>query len=64
VVELRLIGGVNLSEFEAKNGALEKETLATIERLEKESFLERIKDCLRLTKRGILFYDTLASDLI
>ena len=59
VIALRLLQGVDLSTIE-----LDKETHDTIDRLVREGLLVRTGSCIALTKRGVLFYDTVASDLV
>lgn len=60
VINLRMISGINLKKFQKKN-PLPKETLETIELLKRDGFL---KGSIRLTKKGLLFYDHVASLLI
>jgi oxygen-independent coproporphyrinogen III oxidase len=64
VVELRLVQGVDLSLFQKKHGLLLKETLQQIDRLQKENLLEEKMGSIRLTKRGLLFYDSIAVALL
>ncbi len=58
-VNLRLVEGVDLKKW----GPLPKETEETIARLIEEGYLEK-KERLALTERGLLFYDTVASEII
>lgn len=60
VIHLRLIQGVDLLNFQP----LDEETKCTIDRLRIEGYLTLQENCLCLTKKGILFYDTVASELI
>lgn len=64
-VALRLKQGVDLRRFANSHGALDEETLASIQRLINEGLLA-ISDTGRchLTHRGILFYDSVASEII
>jgi len=64
-IALRLKQGVDLAQFAVLHGELDEETLATIKTLI-DSGLLAISGTGRcqLTQRGILFYDTVASDLI
>lgn len=64
VIALRVLTGVDLIVFEQKHGGLDAETHATIEALIKQGLLQRDVHQISLTKRGILFYDTVAADLI
>lgn len=59
VIELRLLKGVDLHKFN-----LDSETKKTIETLIQEGFLTLHQSILKMTEKGILFYDTLASELI
>ncbi|MFI5334056.1 MAG: radical SAM family heme chaperone HemW [Chlamydiales bacterium] len=63
-VELRLLRGVSLGEFEAKHGALPVLTLETIATLVKRGWLSLSQNQLKLTNEGLLFYDSVASELI
>lgn len=64
VINLRLIAGVHLQDFQKLHGPFDKDTLSTIDRLLSESYLKLLGHQLSLTKQGILFYDTIAADLI
>lgn len=64
VIQLRLIAGVDLKNFQIKNGKLDSETLTTLEKLSSEGFLDIHSNLVKLTHRGILFYDQIASELI
>ena len=63
-IRLRLCEGVHLVYFEGEYGQLDKETLKNIEQLENKGYIERNNEIIRLTKQGILFYDSVAVDLI
>lgn len=63
-IELRLLQGVDLTQFQERHGLLEKETHATLDNLKKEELIEMSGRRLRLTDRGILFYDTVATEII
>lgn len=63
VVGLRLFAGVFLPDFEAAWGSLESETLHQIERLKQDELLTGTTQ-LKLTPRGRVFYDYVASALI
>ncbi len=64
VIQIRLCQGILQSEFERRHGALSQETLQTLEYLLQEGFFSHSKGCWKLTKKGILFYDTVATELI
>lgn len=67
-INLRLIEGVNLVKFQNLNGKLDDETLRNLKKLEADGFITREEliyaDIIRLTKRGVLFYDTVAVEII
>lgn len=66
-VQLRLTDGVDLSLFEKKHGALPPETRQKLSRLTNEGFLEAsfaTGSQVKLSEKGLLFYDTVASELI
>jgi oxygen-independent coproporphyrinogen III oxidase len=63
-VRIRLREGVDTIAFQDNHGPFDQETLLTIQKLELEGFLKREERTLFLTKRGILFYDEVASELI
>lgn len=60
VIQLRLLDGVDLTQF----GVLEEETLSTIRELSQHGLLIEQHGRLRLTERGRLCYDTVATELI
>lgn len=63
-IRIRMIEGVNLSAFQHVYGALDNETLACIETLVHEGYLLKTPSAIQLTQKGILFYDTVATELI
>jgi len=63
-IQLRLKKGVDLTHFQCCHGPLEQETESVIEKLISENFLSQRNNVLTLTKRGMLFYDSVATDLI
>ena len=64
-IALRLLKGVDLADFQATHGILDAETLKTLKILEEQGFLATSDaSAIQLTGKGILFYDTVASDLI
>lgn len=64
VIQLRLLEGLNLTNFQNSHGSLDEETLKNLEELTKNSYIEHQNGIFKLTKHGILFYDELASQLI
>ncbi len=58
-IQLRLLKGVDLSEF-----ALPQETVMKIDQLVDAGYLKKSHNRVALTTRGTLFYDTVASELI
>jgi oxygen-independent coproporphyrinogen-3 oxidase len=63
-IQLRLIQGVDLNHFQSRHGMLDGETQAVIKKLKGNGLLQQEGELLQLTKRGILFYDTVAIELI
>lgn len=63
-VELRLIKGVDLSSFEKANGKLHSELAKAVEHNIETGFLTKTGSQLLLTKKGLLFYDTVAEELM
>lgn len=64
VIQLRMLRGVSIDSFTQEHGDFEPATRITIARLIKESLLHQQEGKLYLTPRGILFYDTVATELI
>lgn len=63
-IRVRLTEGVDLENFQAEHGKLGQDVLLTVERLVRESFLDKSGSRVRLTRKGILFYDTVAAELV
>jgi oxygen-independent coproporphyrinogen-3 oxidase len=63
-VQMRLLEGVDLALFQEKRGFLNHEDFKALETLQENGFISFSKDEVRLTKRGILFYDTVASEIV
>ena len=63
-VELRLLQGVNLSLFEKNNGPISPSLAQSIQALLTEGLLEQKDTQLLLSKEGLNFYDTVASELL
>jgi oxygen-independent coproporphyrinogen-3 oxidase len=64
VIQIRLCQGIQLSNFEDRHGKLSQETLSMIKKLIQEGFLVESTGKISLTKKGVLFYDTVATELI
>lgn len=64
VIQIRLCQGISIADFEQRHGKLSQETLETIEQFILDGFLTQSNQILSLTKKGVLFYDTVASELI
>ena len=64
VIHLRLREGVNMEQFIRQYGPLDQETRATLHRLIEEGYCTSEQKCIQLTRKGILFYDTVAAELI
>ncbi len=58
-VELRLLRGVDLEKF-----TLPKSTHSLVERLTDEGYFEENASRLKLSEKGLLFYDTVAGELV
>jgi oxygen-independent coproporphyrinogen III oxidase len=63
-IHLRLMEGIDLKQFEKVHGCLDPETTFTLLSLESNGFLQREEAKLKLTRKGILFYDTVASEIV
>lgn len=63
-INMRLISGVDIDDFQRAHGQLDAATLQTLLTLEEEGYLIRKGKRLSLSKRGILFYDTVASEIV
>ncbi|KPK32480.1 MAG: hypothetical protein AMS24_04165 [Chlamydiae bacterium SM23_39] len=64
VINLRLLSGINLKKFQKKIGIIPKETFCLIENFIKDKFLQKKNNKIKLTSKGILFYDSIAELLI
>ena len=63
-INLRLVEGVNLTKFQGLHGVLEEDVWIALNKLVKDGFIDKNGDVVKLTKRGILFYDSVAVDII
>ncbi len=64
VIQLRLREGIHLKKFSQLYGELDQETLEKIDELVKIGWISKEKERILLTKKGLLFYDSVASELI
>lgn len=64
VIQLRMCQGVSLDVFTQEHGEIDIETMAVLQSLIQEDFLMQRQGRIFLTERGILFYDTVAAELI
>lgn len=63
-VEIRLRQGVHLSQFQARHGTISPELCESIKTVIKHGWVHQKDDFLFLTQEGILFYDSVAVELI
>lgn len=62
-IQLRVLEGVALDAFTKRYG-IDQETEKVIHSLVKQGWLQYTEKCLLLTERGMLFYDTVATELV
>lgn len=63
-IGLRLVQGVDLDAFQAQHGSLDRELFPILDQLEHAQLLTREGNLVRLSERGRLFYDTVASEIV
>lgn len=63
-VQLRLIAGVDLTQFAAQYGPLPEMIEMSLQKLMEKGWVEKIADTVKLTASGQLFYDSVATELI
>lgn len=63
-VQLRLIEGVDLDFFQRKHAILDEKTREALAQLTARGFLTSQAETIRLTEKGLLFYDSVAEALI
>lgn len=63
-IQIRMLEGVDVDVFQKQHGPLESETLEAIQQLCDSGYLQRGGQRVQLTRKGILFYDSVATDLI
>lgn len=63
-VELRLLRGVDLQEFEERHGKLPEDTYENLNLLRKKGWIKQEQKIVSLTETGLLFYDSVAEEII
>lgn len=63
-IELRLMRGVSLTDFQKRHGALPPPIFDTFSTLCQTGWLIQESDQIRLSDEGVLFYDSLAAEII
>lgn len=63
-IALRLLQGVDIAEFQKVHSPLSKELMDTLDKLEKEDFLIKKNNIVALSTKGLLFYDSVAIEII
>jgi oxygen-independent coproporphyrinogen III oxidase len=63
-IALRLLNGVDLVSFQQQEGLISPECRQTLHELEKDGFLQHNENHWALTRKGVLFYDTVAIELV
>lgn len=63
-INLRMLDGIDIFDFQKKEGLLPQETLEDLEKMTRLGFLEKEINTFKLSKKGLMFYDTVAIDLI
>ncbi len=63
-VELRLLRGVSLADFQKRHTPLPAETFQRLEKLKAKGWLHEEEGRIRLSKEGLLFYDSVAAEII
>ncbi|GAB4238415.1 MAG: radical SAM family heme chaperone HemW [Chlamydiales bacterium] len=64
IIRLRLLEGVDLNLFQLEYGQLNHKILEDIHHLIEKGLLTNTSGILKLTDRGVLFYDTVAETLV
>lgn len=63
-IGLRLFKGVDLVEFEREHGTLDLPGMDVLAKLKADGYVDSAGSVWSLTKRGILFYDTVATEIV
>lgn len=64
VIQLRMLTGLDIQAFNLLHGALDEPTQKIVKSLIENGFLHLNQNRIQLTQKGILFYDTIAVELI
>lgn len=64
ILQLRMRTGVDIHPFEEQHGRLDVATKAILDGLVEKGFLAKEGSLFKLTHKGTLFYDTVATDLV
>ncbi len=64
VIALRVKKGIDLEQFQKENGILPQDFCTTLIRLVDNHFIKRDRNTICLTRLGMLWYDSIASELI
>jgi oxygen-independent coproporphyrinogen-3 oxidase len=63
-IAMRLRAGVDLEAFEQKHGQLDTALYAALGNLQVDGLVEKREGRIALTERGVLFYDTVAIEIV
>lgn len=63
-VEIRLLKGVDLNDFILRHGPIPKEMDETLQKLCHKGWLKKIGSTYSLSAEGLLFYDSVAEEII
>jgi oxygen-independent coproporphyrinogen III oxidase len=63
-VQLRLLEGVHMASFQVRHGKLPQEMHHTLEKLVLRNWLKSNDGCWQLTEEGMLFYDSVAAEIV
>ncbi|MCH9631784.1 MAG: Heme chaperone HemW [Chlamydiae bacterium] len=63
-LHMRLIGGFNLKKFEQRFGLIPESLSKTLQKLIHQNLLLKEGEVLKLSNRGVLFHDSIASEII
>lgn len=63
-IHLRLVSGVNLRTFQQQHGQLEECDLETLVELQRQGLIAKEGEQIKLTRHGMLFYDSVASEIV
>lgn len=63
-INLRLLQGVNIPSFEKRHGKILSELMKSLKEVQKACLIEIDQDTVRMTRKGMLLYDTLCSMII